>query len=62
LDALAIAPHAQKRILHGILGVVQRARHAIAVDQELATVAGRETVEGLLVTSANRSGQRGCLG
>ena len=57
-EALPIAPRAEKRVLHGILGVVEGAEHAIAVDEQLTTMAASEMVESLFVTSTNCRGQR----
>src|SRR4029450_11742327 len=57
-EALPIAPRAEKRVLQRILGVVEGAEHAIAVDQQLTTMAASEMVESLFVTSTNCRGQR----
>ena len=57
-ETLPIAPRAEKRVPHGILGVVEGAEHAIAVDEQLTTMAASEMVESLFVTSTNCRGQR----
>jgi hypothetical protein len=50
-EALPIAPRAEKRVLHGIFGVVEGTEHAIAVDEQLTTMAASEMVESLFVTA-----------
>src|SRR4029450_9559513 len=57
-EALPITPRAKKRVLYGILGVVEGAEHAIALDEQLPTMAASEMVESLFVTSTNCRGQR----
>jgi len=47
LESLKPAPRAQKRLLSGVLRVVQRAKHPIAVEQDLSPVALGELVERL---------------
>jgi hypothetical protein len=42
-------PRAQERLLHEILGVLQRAEHPVAVHPELATMALDQRAEGGLV-------------
>jgi hypothetical protein len=56
-EALPIAPCAEKRVLHGILGVVERAEHAITVNEKLTTMAASEMVESFFVTTTNCCGQ-----
>ena len=46
------APGAQQRVLHGVLGVVDRAEHAVAVGVEQAAVGLDEPGEGVLVAPA----------
>jgi hypothetical protein len=43
------APGAQERLLHQVLGVVQRAQHAIAVHQQLAAIGLAQQLKRLLV-------------
>ena len=57
-EALAAAPGAQERLLHGVLGVVERRQHPVAVDVELAAVAARQVGEGPLVARASPRGDR----
>src|SRR5262249_24970163 len=59
-EALSVLPRAGERLLHGIFGIVERAQHAIAVDQQLAPVLFCEGVEGGLVSRPN--GRSGCRG
>jgi hypothetical protein len=41
LEAVAAAPRAQERLLHGVFGLIERGQHPIAVDMQLAPVALR---------------------
>ncbi len=52
LEARDGAPGAQQRVLHGVLGVVDGAEHAIAVGVEEAAVGFDEPGEGVLVAPA----------
>lgn len=56
LEALPVTPGAEEGVLEGILCVVQRAEHAVAVDQQLAAVPLRDCGEGRLVARSNGRG------
>jgi hypothetical protein len=49
LELLAPAPGAQERLLHEVLGLLQGARHPVAVDVQLAGVAAHLRLEGVAV-------------
>jgi hypothetical protein len=55
LATLPVLPCAQQGVLDGILGVLQRAEHAVAMDQQFTAVALRESVERRFV-----AGSYGC--
>jgi hypothetical protein len=48
-ELLALAPRAQERLLHEVLGLLDGARHAVAVDVELAGVAAHLRLERVAV-------------
>jgi len=48
-EAVAAAPGAQERLLHGVLGIVERRQHPVAVHVELAAMTARQVGEGPLV-------------
>jgi hypothetical protein len=58
-DAQVGAPGAQKRLLEGVFGVVQRAEHPVAVDVELPPVRLGQAAEGRLVARACGFDERG---
>ena len=60
LEAVAAAPGAQERLLHRVLGLVERGEHAVAVHVQLAAVALGELGEGRLVAGERRG--RGGVG
>ena len=45
-NVLAAPPGAEERLLHGVLGLVERGEHAVAVDVQLAPMALGERREG----------------
>jgi hypothetical protein len=47
-----VAPDAQQRLLHRVLGLVQRTQHPVAVGVELATVGREQALEGRFVAAA----------
>ena len=56
LEALSVAPGAEEGVLEGVLCVVERPEHPVAVDQQLAAVPLGESGEGGLVTRPNGRG------
>ena len=63
VEGLAPAPRAQERLLHGVLGLLERAEHPVAVHVQLAPVALGERVERRFVAGPGRGdGGGGDLG
>jgi hypothetical protein len=56
-EAADAAPGAQHRLLHGVLGVVQRAEHAVGVRLELTAVGRDQALEGPLLPRLRSSEQ-----
>ena len=56
------APGAQERVLQRVLGVVERAEHAVAVRVQLAAVRLDERSEGALVARAGGGQEVGVVG
>ena len=52
VDPVDRAPRTQEGVLESVLGVVERAEHAVAVGVELAAARLDEPAEGVLVTPA----------
>src|SRR5204863_9831466 len=59
VEAADAAPRAHERLLHRVLGVVQRAEHPVAVRLQLATVRRDQLLEGAGVAGARGVEQRG---
>jgi hypothetical protein len=49
LEALAILPRTEERLLHSILGVIERAQHSITVHLELVAIGFRNGRERLFI-------------
>ena len=62
LEAVAAAPRAQEGLLHEVLGLLERAEHAVAVHVQLAAVALHEGGEGGLVAGLGGGDERIGLG
>ncbi len=62
LEARQRAPRPQQRVLDGVLGVLDRAEHPVAMGLELAAVRLDEIAEGVLAASARRLQQLSFLG
>jgi hypothetical protein len=60
LEASAFPPCPQERLLHEVLGVLQGAEHAVAVQLQLTTVRLDELGERRLVAGPNGGGDRSC--
>jgi len=62
IEAAEVTPGPQQRFLHHVLGVVQRAEHAVAVGQQLAAVGGHQLLEGVGVPGSRGGQERGRSG
>ena len=68
LEARQRSPRAQEGVLDGVLGVLHRSEHPVAVGLELAAERLDEVAEGVLAASAGRlqqlsfAGASGCRG
>ena len=62
LEARQRAPRPQQRVLDGVLRVLDRAEHPVAVGLELTAVRLGEIAEGVLAASARRLQQLSFLG
>jgi hypothetical protein len=52
LERVQRAPGREQRVLHGVLGILERAEHPVAVELQLRTVGLDQLAEGVLVACA----------
>ncbi|GIH05262.1 hypothetical protein Rhe02_33290 [Rhizocola hellebori] len=59
-EAAQTAPRQQLDFLHRVVGVIQRAEHAVAVHMQRPPVRGQQRGERFMVASQGR-GEQGCF-
>ena len=62
VEALAAAPGAQERLLHRVLGLVERGEHPVAVHVQLAPVPLGDVGEGRAVAGGRRGHEGSVVG